>query len=266
MPPQSNTRSGSGGNSGLPGGTTIAIVLIIVIPSILLLGLCCARKTRYFARLRGAPPEVPPPPTRRKQPTVVAGEESLKSMPVVQYDPDLFAASEERLEEGRGGHTEPSTTTTVDEKKRRILPRLEVQETLATLFGRVRTTLLSLSSRLRQSQTRSRLPSKKQSGSTSSLETPEASSAESKARTRMAMQTCAVCTEDFVAGVDVRQLHCGHIFHPHCIDPWLVSFAATCPLCRIDLRVQEAEEGLPEPPRAVVAGSSLAASPPAEVV
>ncbi|KAK0741583.1 hypothetical protein B0T21DRAFT_408451 [Apiosordaria backusii] len=42
--------------------------------------------------------------------------------------------------------------------------------------------------------------------------------------------SCAICTEDFVEGGDVRKLPCGHIFHPPCVDPWLLQFAVTCPL------------------------------------
>ncbi|KAK4200224.1 hypothetical protein QBC40DRAFT_201110 [Triangularia verruculosa] len=48
--------------------------------------------------------------------------------------------------------------------------------------------------------------------------------------------SCAICTEDFVEGGDVRKLPCGHIFHPPCVDPWLLQFAVTCPLCRVDLQ------------------------------
>lgn len=46
--------------------------------------------------------------------------------------------------------------------------------------------------------------------------------------------SCAICTEDFVHGVDVRQLQCGHLFHPHCIDHWLLDLAVTCPLWQVD--------------------------------
>lgn len=42
--------------------------------------------------------------------------------------------------------------------------------------------------------------------------------------------TCSICTEDLVEGVDLRKLPCGHVFHPHCVDPWLRDRARTCPL------------------------------------
>jgi len=43
---------------------------------------------------------------------------------------------------------------------------------------------------------------------------------------------CSICTEDFIENENVRILPCRHIYHPHCIDPWLLRIAGTCPLCR----------------------------------
>lgn len=45
---------------------------------------------------------------------------------------------------------------------------------------------------------------------------------------------CSVCLENFEAGEEVRTLPCGHYFHDHCIDEWLV-LNRTCPLCRKDI-------------------------------
>lgn len=47
------------------------------------------------------------------------------------------------------------------------------------------------------------------------------------------LQSCSICTEDFVDGDDIRRLPCDHIFHPRCIDPWLSGFAVTCPLWQV---------------------------------
>ncbi|KAF2274129.1 uncharacterized protein EI97DRAFT_347548, partial [Westerdykella ornata] len=47
---------------------------------------------------------------------------------------------------------------------------------------------------------------------------------------------CAICTDDFVKGQDLRVLPCGHKFHPECVDPWLLNVSGTCPMCRVDLR------------------------------
>jgi len=42
--------------------------------------------------------------------------------------------------------------------------------------------------------------------------------------------SCSVCTENFIENEDIRILPCGHMHHQRCIDPWLLGFAATCPL------------------------------------
>jgi hypothetical protein len=45
--------------------------------------------------------------------------------------------------------------------------------------------------------------------------------------------TCAICLDDFVSGVTpIRELPCGHIFHPECIDPFLGNNSSLCPMCK----------------------------------
>ncbi|TVY91469.1 putative RING finger membrane protein, partial [Lachnellula willkommii] len=45
--------------------------------------------------------------------------------------------------------------------------------------------------------------------------------------------TCHICVDDFEAGVtEIRELPCGHIFHPDCIDTFLGSSSSLCPLCK----------------------------------
>lgn len=45
--------------------------------------------------------------------------------------------------------------------------------------------------------------------------------------------TCAICLDDFVSGTTiVRELPCGHIFHPSCIDVSLTQISSLCPLCK----------------------------------
>jgi hypothetical protein len=45
--------------------------------------------------------------------------------------------------------------------------------------------------------------------------------------------TCAICLEDFQSGVtEIRELPCGHIFHPECIDTFLTNNSSLCPMCK----------------------------------
>lgn len=45
--------------------------------------------------------------------------------------------------------------------------------------------------------------------------------------------TCAICLDDFEAGsTPIRELPCGHIFHPDCIDSFLGNNSSLCPMCK----------------------------------
>jgi hypothetical protein len=45
--------------------------------------------------------------------------------------------------------------------------------------------------------------------------------------------TCPICLDDYESGVtEIRELSCGHIFHPECIDTFLRSSSSLCPLCK----------------------------------
>lgn len=50
------------------------------------------------------------------------------------------------------------------------------------------------------------------------------------AKTQVVSSLCSICTEDFTEGTRLRKLPCGHVFHPQCVDPWLINRARTCPL------------------------------------
>ena len=49
--------------------------------------------------------------------------------------------------------------------------------------------------------------------------------------------TCAVCLDSIEEDDIIRGLTCGHVFHASCVDPWLTSRRACCPLCKADYYV-----------------------------
>ncbi|XP_021298483.1 NEP1-interacting protein-like 1 [Herrania umbratica] len=42
---------------------------------------------------------------------------------------------------------------------------------------------------------------------------------------------CTICLEDFLVGSEATSMPCSHVFHHHCILPWLCK-KKLCPLCR----------------------------------
>ncbi|KAL8687524.1 MAG: hypothetical protein Q9224_005125 [Gallowayella concinna] len=48
---------------------------------------------------------------------------------------------------------------------------------------------------------------------------------------------CAICIDTLEDDDDIRGLTCGHAFHASCLDPWLTSRRACCPLCKADYYV-----------------------------
>lgn len=61
-------------------------------------------------------------------------------------------------------------------------------------------------------------------------------------------EPCAICFDEFAPDDDVKQLPCGHFFHPGCIDEWLLR-DITCPLCKgmvLDATMLEQQQLLAE--------------------
>ncbi|KAL8802723.1 MAG: hypothetical protein Q9182_003621 [Xanthomendoza sp. 2 TL-2023] len=48
-----------------------------------------------------------------------------------------------------------------------------------------------------------------------------------------AQPTCPICLDDFIPHeTSVRSLPCQHIYHPECIDPFLLQNSSLCPVCK----------------------------------
>ncbi|KAG9235924.1 hypothetical protein BJ875DRAFT_457803 [Amylocarpus encephaloides] len=48
-----------------------------------------------------------------------------------------------------------------------------------------------------------------------------------------AQPSCPICLDGYVSRVtEIRELPCGHIFHPECIDAYLGTNSSLCPLCK----------------------------------
>ncbi|CAK9194038.1 unnamed protein product [Sphagnum troendelagicum] len=54
-------------------------------------------------------------------------------------------------------------------------------------------------------------------------------------------ETCAICLEDYEAGENLRLLPCHHEFHVDCIDQWLTTQRAFCPVCKRDAQSKSHE-------------------------
>jgi hypothetical protein len=55
---------------------------------------------------------------------------------------------------------------------------------------------------------------------------------------------CAVCLEDCQEGEVTCQMPCQHIYHSHCILPWL-ELHSCCPVCRFQMPVRDHQKQRP---------------------
>ena len=54
---------------------------------------------------------------------------------------------------------------------------------------------------------------------------------------------CAICLDQFEAGDKLRILPCRHRFHKACIDEWLLTSSAQCPLCKQSCVLESIQQG-----------------------
>lgn len=45
---------------------------------------------------------------------------------------------------------------------------------------------------------------------------------------------CPICLIDYEEGEELRELPCGHLYHPQCIDSWFAK-KKNCPYCKQDV-------------------------------
>jgi hypothetical protein len=76
---------------------------------------------------------------------------------------------------------------------------------------------------------------------------------------------CAICLDTIEEDDDIRGLTCGHAFHASCVDPWLTSRRACCPLCKADYYVPkprpEGADATEQPTGRRARGPNMPASP-----
>ncbi|PIA14769.1 hypothetical protein COEREDRAFT_46037 [Coemansia reversa NRRL 1564] len=46
------------------------------------------------------------------------------------------------------------------------------------------------------------------------------------------MERCPICLESLGSENFIRELVCSHQFHVQCIDVWLTTYSALCPICK----------------------------------
>ncbi|KAK1829912.1 hypothetical protein QBC39DRAFT_119652 [Podospora conica] len=217
--------------------TTLTIILIITLPTLFLLAICYARRAPLFASIPGNRFHAVQELTRPSDPS---GSAKLQPMPVVRYNKKLFAALRQDLESGAlSAHRPDSGTNTSAEDLTAAssapLPPFPIAQSWKCSLA-TKVTWLPLPAAWKEPRRRF----------------PGLESTKLKLDGKQAAECCAICTEDFRPRAWVRRLPCKHIFHAQCIDPWLLEFSKTCPLCRIDLRVQQEMMAIAEPPRVAV--------------
>ncbi|KAK3335915.1 hypothetical protein B0T19DRAFT_23027 [Cercophora scortea] len=195
---------------------TVAIVIGIVV--------CLARRNPALVMIR----ENIQGRVRGAITSLGIGDETLKTMPVLKYTRTL------NLSPGGSHHENTAPHTEEDTRRRATGPRAMI-DAMYLMVTRPRQLAEARAARRWLFPGRDQQPNfsrrSKKASSSSSLSSPSM-----QEQGLVAMRSCAICTEDFVYGTDVRKLPCDHLYHPLCIDKWLLDFAVTCPLWQVSSR------------------------------
>lgn len=76
--------------------------------------------------------------------------------------------------------------------------------------------------------------------------------------TEGSLDMCAICIDKLEDNDQVRLLGCGHIFHAECIDPWLLTRQACCPMCKLSFYAPKPEDPMGPDPVHVIEAQYLA--------
>jgi hypothetical protein len=215
MPTEHRGTNASSGNVITSVGLLVGLVIIVIVVAWVLHRIRPPVTVPLFLRLLRIDEE------RYQRSQKSLGSYILESLPVVRYSATLYCNEQERAS---GIHDlEPNThplrgvLTTIDGTQS---PSTDAEPAVITRGEELRkNTTINISCTTNNNV---RIP----------LKADEADVSQNGDRLVLRHEplSCSICTEDFVGSDNVRILPCDHIYHRHCIDPWLLDFAGTCPL------------------------------------
>lgn len=217
---------------------------------------CFRYNQRNRARLNGDDPDAVdlaamPQRRRRREKKLMSIEEVNEQFPLTKYKTWRSTRAEEGLPTAGGINAAPSRAVSVKD-----MPRASEDEGRKSTSG-------AMSEKVSPSEPSSPVAmrhdrpneteSKSTATETTTAEPRDATDDTAVAATDDQIQTaipaeqlpdpgdtCAICIDALEDDDDIRGLTCGHAFHGSCVDPWLTSRRACCPLCKADYYVPKA--------------------------